>query len=162
MKSLVIYDSQYGNTRLLAEAITQVLEEYGEVKFVRASDADPDIFTEVDLLAMGGPTIAHGLSAEMKNLLEAVESLVPPVSELHPSRPVALAFDTRINLPIWLSGSAADKIARVLTRMGCRMLSDPASFIVAGAQGPLAEGEKERAVAWVRMALQHLETAAAV
>jgi flavorubredoxin len=162
MKSLVIYDSQYGNTRLLAEAIMQVLEEYGEVRLVRASDADPDIVTDVDLLVMGGPTIAHGLSAEMKNLLEAAESLAAPVSELHPSRPVALAFDTRINWPIWLSGSAADKIARVLTRMGCRMLADPASFIVASRDGPLAEGEKERAIAWIGMALQHLETAAAV
>lgn len=152
MKSLIIYDSQYGNTKLVAEMVLWVLEGYGEVRIVHASDADPDIFSETDLLVVGGPTIAHGLSQEMKDLLEAADSLAPLTT-----RPVALAFDTRIDWPRWLSGSAADKIARALTRMGCRMLAEPASFIVAGREGPLAEGERERAIAWVRAALQHLE-----
>jgi flavodoxin len=153
MKSLVIYDSKYGNTKLIAEEIAEVLREHGEVNMVRAADANSDMFNGIDLLAMGGPTIAHGLSPEMKGLLESAE-LFPPMAQ----RPMALAFDTRINWPKLLSGSAADKIARLLGEMGCPMLAEPGSFIVTGGEGPLAEGEKERALDWVRSAMTHMST----
>jgi flavodoxin len=150
MKSLVIYDSKYGNTKLLAEEIAGVLREYGEVTIVHAAEAGPDIFTGVDLLVVGGPTQGHGLSQEMKGMLGCAEGLAPIAP-----RPMALAFDTRVDWPKWLSGSAADKIARMLEGMECPMLAQPESFIVKGAEGPLAEGEKERAVAWVRDALKN-------
>jgi hypothetical protein len=71
---------------------------------------------------------------------------------------MALAFDTRLDWPKWLSGSAADKIARLLEEMECPMLADPASFIVERAEGPLAEGERERATTWARAAMLHMAT----
>ena len=152
MKMLVVYDSQFGNTGLIAEELASVLEEYGEVSITRVQDAEPLIFSGEDLLVMGCPTIAHGLSPEMKRLLENArgrEEIVP--------RPRALAFDTRINWPKWLSGSAADKIAGQLEEMGCLMLARPESFIVTGGEGPLAEGERQRAAAWVGAALRQEE-----
>src|SRR6476660_8952907 len=68
VKTLVIYDSQYGNTKLLAEDMAHELEEYGEVSIVRAAEADSHIFGGEDLLVVGGPTQGHGLSPDMKRL----------------------------------------------------------------------------------------------
>jgi hypothetical protein len=130
------------------------MEEHGEVNLVRASEADSHIFTGEDLLIMGGPTIAHGLSPEMKRLIEAIRARA-----LSGPYPMALAFDTRINWPKLLSGSAADKIAHNLEEIGCRMPARPGSFIVLGGEGPLADGEEERAAAWVRAAVEQLEPA---
>lgn len=154
MKTLVIYDTQYGNTKTIAEEIARVLEELGEVRMVLAAEADPYIFTGEDLLAVGGPTIAHGLSPQMKRLFAGLR-------KPEGNYPRALAFDTRIDWPKLLSGSAADRIAQHLQEAGCSMLAQPGSFIVKGGEGPLADGEKERAAAWARAAVEQLKTAAA-
>jgi hypothetical protein len=58
------------------------------------------------------------------------------------------AFDTRLGWPVVLSGSAARGIAKQLGRKGGRLLVEPGSFIVAGGEGPLAEGELARATSW--------------
>jgi flavodoxin len=144
MKALIIYDSQYGNTKLLAEEIARVLDEYGDVNMFSAAEAGPHIFGGEDLLVVGGPTQGHGLSPNMKSLLEAAGTR-KPVGDY----PRALAFDTRLSWPRWMSGSAADKIGHSLEEMGCTLLAPPESFIVKGSEGPLAAGEKERAVAWI-------------
>jgi hypothetical protein len=62
-----------------------------------------------------------------------------------------------------LTGAASEGIARRLTELGARMLLPPESFIVAGGEGPLVEGELERAVRWVRspQVLEALHAAAA-
>jgi flavodoxin len=144
MKALVIYDSQYGNTKLLAEEMARVLDEYGEVSILHVTDAGPHIFNGEDLLVVGGPTQAHGLSPQMKSLLEAAATRTPLGGY-----PKALAFDTRLSWPKWMSGSAAEKIGHSLEGIGCTMAARPESFIVKGSEGPLAAGEKERAVAWI-------------
>jgi flavodoxin len=144
MKSLVIFDSQYGNTKLLAEEIARVLNEYGAVSLLSATEAVPYIFDGEDILVVGGPTQGHGLSPNMKTLLEAASTRKAPEGY-----PKALAFDTRLDWPKWMSGSAADKIARSLEGMGCSMLAHPESFMVKSSEGPLAPGEEKRAVAWI-------------
>ena len=64
-------------------------------------------------------------------------------------RGVATAtFDTRLRWPVFLSGSAARGIARALERKGSRLVAPPESFFVNGREGPLAEGELERAGSW--------------
>jgi flavodoxin len=156
MKTLVIYDSQYGNTKLLAEEIARILDECGEVSLLRAADAGPHIFNGEELLVVGGPTQAHGLSPQMKTLLEVARTRTPAGGY-----PKALAFDTRLNWPHWMSGSAADKIGHSLEELGCSMLARPESFIVKGSEGPLAEGEKERVVAWIGSVLTKLDLATA-
>jgi len=156
MKTLVIYDSQYGNTKLLAEEMARVLGEYGEVGLLRATDAGPHIFNGEELLVVGGPTQAHGLSPQMKGLLEVAHTRTPAGGY-----PKALAFDTRLDWPKWMSGSAAEKIGHSLEEIGCSLAARPESFLVKGSEGPLAEGEKERAVAWVGDVLAQLGLATA-
>jgi hypothetical protein len=62
------------------------------------------------------------------------------------ARPVA-AFDTRINWPRLLSGSAASGIAKRLESAGARVMEPEGSFIV-NTEPALLSGELERARTW--------------
>jgi hypothetical protein len=94
-------------------------------------------------LVVGGPTYAHGVEASMKAFLDGLTagSLVGVA---------AAAFDTRLNWPKLLSGTASAGIAARLQDKGARMITEPASFLVADKDGPLLHGEEARAAAWGR------------
>jgi flavodoxin len=144
MKVLVICDTEYGNTWKLASAMAETLQPYAEeVTAVKAADAPGISMAEYDLLLVGGPTQGHGISPRLKAVFEGV-----PHDALKDVP--ALAFDTRMNMFKLLTGAASEGIARRLTELGATMLLPPESFLVAGGEGPLMEGEVERAVAWVR------------
>ena len=99
------------------------------------------------MLIVGGPTYAHGVEASMKAFLDRL-----------PDRALdgvaAAAFDTRLDWPKFLSGAASKGIAERLQHKGARMVTEPASFLVKDKDGPLLDGEEERAEAWGR----HLAT----
>lgn len=145
MKTVVIYDSQFGNTRQIAEVIALRLEEEGAVHLMNVDAAMLDLH-EIDLLVVGGPTQMHGVSPAMRAWLDQV----PPgaLREI----PVA-AFGTRVPGLELLTGSAAHGIAKQLTKKGGHLLLPPEEFIVTGKEGPLAEGELERAAAWAATVL---------
>lgn len=144
MNALIVYDSEYGNTERIAQAIAHSLET---PRLVHARDlaADPGSvnLAECDLLVVGGPTQAHGISPRLRDVLHAI-----PPSALRGIR--AAAFDTRLHTPRFLSGSAAFKIAEALEGLGAQMVAAPESFFVVGMgkEGPLAAREVERASAW--------------
>ena len=100
MNALVIYDSLHGNTKEIADTIVGVFKEFGDVKIEMANVVTTSDFTGIDFLAVGGPTHGHGLSADMKDLLDRL-----PADKLVDLPTVT--FDTRLNLFSWLSGSAA-------------------------------------------------------
>lgn len=146
MSALVLYDSKFGNTERIARAIGRVLEAEFTVQ-VQSIAEQPTIPSDLDLLAVGGPTHAHGLSQPMHAFLEGLPNNV--LGDI----PV-LAFDTRFRLHPLLSGRAAPKIARWLRRQGANLLVPPESFFVVRSEGhPLEPGEEERAAAWTRQAL---------
>src|SRR5438105_1293620 len=63
MRAVVIYESMYGNTHLIADAIGNGLRTAGsEVTVVPVSDAHDDLLEAADLVVVGGPTHAHGMS----------------------------------------------------------------------------------------------------
>ncbi len=143
MRSLVVYDSEFGNTAQLAEAIAAVLRESGPVEVGPVGRIGTEWLDEVDLLVVGGPTQAHGVSPAMRTWLAALAG--------HDLAGVpVLAFDTRFRKATWLTGSAARRIAARLRAAGAAPLGDPVSFFVMGREGPLEPGEIDRAVAWVR------------
>lgn len=159
MRTVVVYESCYGNTRRIAEAICGALGMKGEAVLVSADDPLPDL-AGVDLLVVGGPTHIHGLSTAMsrrgalKDHPDAIASGVGVRGWLH-DLPAgegrsAVAFDTRIEKSVVLVGSAARGIARRLRRHGYVLVAEPESFFVLDAEGPLKEGEVERAAAWAR------------
>jgi flavodoxin len=151
MNALVIYDSLYGNTEKIAEAIACVLRQYGHARVVPASTVTVLDFLGINVLALGGPTQKHGLSPAIEDLLDRM------VPEKLVGMP-AVAYDTRVHITGWLSGSAAEKIARRIQRYGVKLVLPPESFFVEGREGPLEKGEVERAGTWARTILEHIGT----
>jgi hypothetical protein len=161
MKALVVYESMYGNTAAVAGAIAGALRERGldaEAAPVTAVDAAGT--AEFDLLVVGGPTHVHGMSSASSRksaVDDATNDYADPtldpglrtwMKELPPgAERQAAAFDTRIDKPAWLTGSAARGIARRLDRRGFRLAAEPQSFLVTG-ENELVEGELEHAAAW--------------
>ena len=60
-------------------------------------------------------------------------------------------FDTRLPARwVKIFGFAAGKIADKLQALGATLAAEPEGLVVEGKEGPLAEGELERAAAWAR------------
>jgi flavodoxin len=143
MNSLVIYGSRSGNTQRIAEAIAEILRERGSVQLLAADEAPASMPAGTDLVVIGGPTEAHGMTPPMAQLFDR---LAPGTL----AGVAAAAFDTRLRWPLLLSGSAAARIADRLERCRARLIGDPESFFVTR-QPTLEEGELERARAWAVM-----------
>jgi flavodoxin len=142
MAALVIYESMYGNTARIAEAIGAALGEQFDVELKSLPEVDriPD---GIDVLVVGGPTYGHTVEAAMKTFLDGL-----PTGSLEGVE--AAAFDTRIDWPKLLSGAASKGIADRLAQKGAHIAIDPESFRVEDKDGPLVAGEEQRATAWAR------------
>jgi menaquinone-dependent protoporphyrinogen IX oxidase len=164
MKSVVVYESMYGNTHLIANAIGDGLRLNGEVAVVPVDDADASLVESADLVVVGGPTHAHGMShantrkgavvaaekpgsdlvldedAEGEGLREWFDSLERIATK-------AAAFDTRVDMSAALTGRASKGIARRLRRHGATLISEPESFFVTK-QNHLEPDEERRAREW--------------
>lgn len=161
MKALVVYESLYGNTADIGEAIAASLRAHGvEVDAGPISRVDPVTAGGVDLLVVGGPTHAHGMSraATRKAALEdekntfaepnAGQGLREWLSRLPAGEGrLAAAFDTRFDKPRILTGSAAKGIANRLEGHGYRLVEAPESFFVT-TENQLGPGQKEHAEMW--------------
>ena len=153
MESLVVYDSKFGNTKKLAEAIADGLRSVGSVRLLGLDKLPPEDVGTVDLLVIGGPTQVHGMTARIRQFVDLLEAR--PASDM-----VAATFDTRFRMPAALSGSAARLIARKLRQAGIRVFTRPQSFFVSRGVPELEQGEAERAAVWakdlaVSLALSH-------
>ena len=143
MNSLVVYDSQYGNTERVAQNIAEALSAFGKTRMVRASVALAVEMEGVDMLILGCPTQGWRPTLAMRTFLENTSAA--QVRNL-----TMACFDTRFHRPRWLTGSAAHVIARKLRQAGVRLAAPPESFFVVATEGPLEPGELERAAAWAR------------
>src|SRR3954447_11470586 len=148
MRATVICESSFGNTHAIAEAIAETLD--AEV----LSAGDPIDLDEVALLVVGAPTHVHGLPSERsrKAAVDQGGKDGPGVREWLDELPHGhgrgAAFDTRFDQPAFLTGSAAKGIAKRLRRHGFEVVAEPESFFVLGTEGPLQDGELERAAEW--------------
>ncbi len=153
MESLVVYDTEFGNTKKVAEAVADGLRTYGPVRLLGLDKIPPQDLGQVDLLFVGGPTHGHGMSARIRQFVDALETRSA-------TSMLAATFDTRFRMPAVISGSAAKTIARRLRRAGVRVFAPPESFFVSRGVPELEESETERAAAWAtsvadRVALSH-------
>lgn len=181
MRALVAYESMYGNTRQVAEAIaeglTAVLGPDCKVTVSSLALTGPALQQELDLVVVGGPTHVHGMSrprsreaaaqqAADKHLTMDASAPGPGLREwLGEARLPArhcrsAAFDTRAEAPVIFTGRAAPKIQRLLRRRGLRPLLAPESFFV-NRQDRLPDGELDRARDWGRRLAHVLQDAAA-
>jgi flavodoxin I len=140
MKTLIVYDSVYGNTEKVAQAIAEAIG--GEVKLARVGELDLSELKALDLLIVGAPTHAARPSPATREFLERIEARA--------LKGVKVAgFDTRLtNTWAKMFGFAARGIANGLKKKGGTLVVPPEPFYVDGSEGPLSEGELERAAAW--------------
>lgn len=151
MNALVVYFSKFGNTQKVAEAIAATLEPAGFVRVLSMDQLTVPDMRAVDLVVMGAPTHRMNLPKE-----------IGPVFETLPKRilrgiPVA-AFDTSYKMSALLARfTAAKKLAGKLRKLGGKRIVPPETFHVVEKEGPLYDGEIERAEKWTQLILGQLE-----
>jgi flavodoxin len=151
MKALVLYDSQFGNTEQIAQAIGDALAAGAETTLLRAAAATPGALSGYDLIIVGSPT----------QRFNATEAMSGQLSKLDLNNVKAAAFDTRfdrdeveqgvLRFAMKVAGDkawAATHIADLLAKAGATVVVPPEGFIVEGTEGPLRPGETERAAEW--------------
>jgi hypothetical protein len=156
MNAVVVYESMYGNTHAVAEAIADGL---GGAPVLSVHDpAVSERVAGADLLVAGGPTHVHGMTSARtrQGAVDAVHDashLEPDATEAPGLREWleglagdgrAAAFDTRADKPEWLTGAASRGIAKRLRRHGYDVVAVE-SFLVTDTEGPLVDGELDRA-----------------
>ena len=135
MRGIIVYESMFGSTRTIAEAIARGISDFAERSVVRASEVGGFVIYGADLVVVGGPT--HGWSMSRPSTrkgipdyankprrhleLEPGAAAAPGVRERLSSpgqhTTCAAAFDTRINAPAALTGRASKAISRGLIVM---------------------------------------------
>ena len=164
MRALIIYESMYGNTHAIAEAIARGLQPGNDVTVVPVAGATPELLAAADLVVTGGPTHVHGMSrpATRKSAVnEAGKHDGQPALDADAEGPglrdwfgslarmngMAAAFDTRLAGPVMFTGSAAKAIAKLLERHGFTLIAEAESFLVTS-DNKLRAGEEDRAQNW--------------
>lgn len=151
MKALVVFESFFGNTEKIANAVAGGLAARGEVTVRKVTDLRPDELKTFDLVVVGSPTRGFQPSDGTKALLKAL-----PAGTLQGVK--VAAFDTRMDVKevnnAFLTfmekifGYAAEPIGRALVKAGGTLVGKPQGYFVHGSEGPLWDGELERAAAW--------------
>lgn len=164
MRALVVYESMYGNTHLIADAVAEGLRTAGAVEVVPVDRADDAALAGVDLLVVGGPTHVHGMSTRLSRQGAVQDAAKPekgltldPDAEGEGLRdwferadglpPRAAAFDTRMEGHPTVTGRASKGIAKRLRHHGCDLVVEPTSFLVTK-DNHLVDHEREHAREW--------------
>ena len=164
MHAVVVYESMYGNTRLVAEAIGIGLGTKYQVDAVPVDKAERRLLERADLIVVGGPTHVHGMSRPSTRESAVADAARPDsgltldpdaegpgLREWFDSLPAlharAAAFDTRVDLPAIITGRASKGIARRLRRHGLDLVAEPESFLVTK-ENHLEPDETLRARQW--------------
>ena len=141
MKVLVIYDSMYGNTEKIARAISETIT--GEVKVLRVAKVNLSELESIDLLIIGSPTQGGRSTASIQDFLNKLPESIKGMK--------VAVFDTRLSTRfVGIFGYAAGKIADSLKAKGMTLIAPPKAFYVKSKEGPLKDGELERAVNWTK------------
>ena len=156
MKALVVYDSVFGNTEKIAQAIGAALGAPKDVEVLRVTGVDLERVSGLDLLVVGSPTRAFKATGAINKLLKSL-----PKGSLRGVK--VAAFDTRMPMDekapgvlrvlVKVFGYAAEPIASILTKIGGEQVAQPEGFFVEGSEGPLREGELGRATEWGKQIL---------
>ncbi|HXR27528.1 MAG TPA: hypothetical protein VN771_06665 [Candidatus Baltobacteraceae bacterium] len=155
MNAVVVYESHWGSTAAVARAIAEGLGPGAQA--LNTDEATGSLVAGADLLVVGAPVIAFGLPREgmRRQIAGDVKAPTPAdvshlllrawLDALPAGHGLAAAFETRI---WWSPRGATASIEAKLKRAGYRRVAKAERFIVAGAYGPLRDGELERARRW--------------
>ncbi|AKM83143.1 hypothetical protein A2422_03820 [Candidatus Woesebacteria bacterium RIFOXYC1_FULL_31_51] len=149
MKVLIIYDSQFGNTEKIAQAIAKNIPS---AKLLQISKTNLEDLNNVTLLIVGSPTQGGRATVPLQQFLDQI-----PAGKL--TKVKVAVFDTRfgeknvnfvLKIIIKTFNYAAPKIAEILEDKGGNLIVPPEGFIVTNKEGPLANNELERAMVWAK------------
>lgn len=144
MKAVVVYFSKFGNTHRIAQVVAEGLGANVQVEVIPLEALVPKAGRDLDLLVMGVPTHVMNLPKPVRPLLDALPKKVFKGVQV-------AAFDTSYEMNWFLNlFTAAKRLGQVLRKMGGRAVVPPETFIVSRREGPLADGEIERARAWAQ------------
>ena len=153
IKALIVYDSAYGNTEKIAISIGIAIS--GDVKMLRADEALSSNLKELDFLIVGSPTQGFRATKPIQAFINSIPQ--------HGLKGIDVAaFDTRIpasdrgtglRLIMKMGGYAAPRIANARKKKGGKLAASPEGFFVKDKEGPLKEGELERAAGWAKEVL---------
>ena len=167
MRAVVVYESMFGNTHVIADHVADGLRSRLDTVVVSVHDATEDVIAGTDLVVVGGPTHIHGMSSHRsregaKDLAAKDDDLdLEPDAEGPGLRDwfdefagdrddvSAAAFDTRVHATALVTGQASKGIAKRLRRHGFDLIVEPESFFV-DKENHLEPGEAERAEEWGR------------
>ncbi len=157
MKAMVIYDSKFGNTEKIAQAVGEALGSLGQVEVMRVGKVQAQRLSGLDLLVVGSPTWRFRPTPAISELLKSI-----PRNGLKGTS--VAAFDTRLTPEeiqstaailgrmVSIFGFAAQPISKALQKKGGEPVAPAEGFYVEGSEGPLRDGELERAADWARQA----------
>jgi hypothetical protein len=164
---MVIFESMYGNTHVIADHVADGLREVFATAVVSAATTTAERMAGVDLVVVGSPTHVHGLPGRRSreaaataverspdDLVLETDALGPGLRELFDqlggrSEAAAAAFDTRVDGPAILTGRASRGIAKRLRDRGFHLVTAPESFLV-DKHNHLLDGEADRSTSWGR------------
>jgi flavodoxin len=156
MKTLIIYDTYFNNTELIAQSVFKALEKHHEARILNVKDATKHDLEDVELLIVGSPTRAFRPTKDVVNFLNGLSARSLKDVKV-------AAFDTRIALEdidskflafmAKLFGYAAKPINDQLKKKGGEEILAPEGFLVTGEKGPLKSGEESRASSWISQVL---------
>ena len=143
---LVVYDSFFGNTAEVAKTIGETVG--AEVK--KVDSITPEDLEGLKILFVGSPTRAFQPSPATMTFLKGQRGQFAGVK--------AAAFDTRIRVKdtpsgflrfmIGIFGYATPKLVKGLQKASADVALEAEGFAVLDSEGPLAEGELDRARTW--------------
>ena len=117
----------------------------------RVGDVNSTDLANLNLLIVGSPTQQFRATPAIKKFIGGIRR-----GELKDVQ--VAAFDTRLGMEdmpsrilppfVKIFGYAAKPIADSLVNKGGKLVTPPEGFLVKGMEGPLKEGELERAAAW--------------
>jgi len=150
MKTLVIYDTLYGNTGLLARVITNRLPD---ATLIHVDALTQEHVEHADLIFAGSPSRGYNATKKLRAALEGM-----PKSVLKGKS--AAIFETRLKVARHMprivryllqnTGWGDAKLDTLLLRKGAKLISPLGLFYVITQEGPLREGETNNAEQWAK------------
>ena len=151
MKTLIVFDSFFGNTETIAQSIAEGVKQQSEVELLRVTHASYEKVKEVDLIIIGSPTRAFKASPDIDKFFKKLpkNSLVNIATAAFDTRISPEDVDNRfVSKMVDTFGYAASAIAKKLKKKGGSLIVPPEGFIVNNTEGPNKDGEVDRAKSW--------------
>jgi flavodoxin len=150
VNTLVIYFSKFGHTQRVAESIASVIKSMGPIRVLNSDELKPSDMDGIDLVVMGSPTHKMNLPVAVRPIFERLPKRI--------LRDKSFAvFDTSYKMsPFLAKFTAAKRLDKKLRKLGGKRVVRPETFHVMEREGPLFEGEIERAGVWANSILARL------